>query len=58
VLTDFEAVLGGQPQEFATAFADHEQENYPAKAAIDEDLKSGWAINVKRGDAARMNADH
>lgn len=58
VLTDFEASLQDEPQQFATAFADHEQPNYPAQSAIDDDPKSGWAINVKRGDSTRMNADH
>jgi hypothetical protein len=41
-----------------SAFADHEQPNYPVKGAIDEDAQTGWAINVGPGSRARMNAPH
>ena len=58
VLTDFEADVGGADQPFASAFADHEQPNFPASAAIDDERKTGWAINVGKGSKAKMNADH
>jgi hypothetical protein len=58
VLTDFEANVGGVEQGIARAFADHEQPNYPIAAAIDDQAKSGWAINVGKGSSGRMNADH
>jgi len=58
VLTDFQVTLSGQELEFKTAFADHEQPSYPASNAIDNDPKSGWAINVGYGQTATLNADH
>ncbi len=58
VLTDFEASAGGEDRAFARAFADHEQATYPVSAAIDDKPKSGWAINVGKGEKAKMNADH
>ncbi len=58
VLTDFEVSAGGADQPIAKVFADHEQPKFPAAAAIDNDPKSGWAINVAKGAAAKMNADH
>jgi uncharacterized protein DUF1553 len=58
VLTDFTATVGGVDQPIATAFADHEQPGYAALAAIDADPKTGWAINVAKGSAMKMNADH
>src|SRR5204862_7870711 len=44
--------------DFKTAYADHEQPSYPASAAIDDDPKTGWAINVGYGQTATINADH
>jgi len=44
---------------FAQAYTDHAQPNYPASAAIDDDPKTGWAINTAKGaKTTRMNADH
>jgi len=57
VLTDFTVTAGGVDQPIATAFADHEQPGYPALAAIDADPKTGWAINVAKGSAQKMNVD-
>ena len=58
VLTDFEAATGGTEQPFRRAFADHEQPGFPASNLIDNDAKSGWAINVAKGSTAVMNANH
>jgi hypothetical protein len=58
VLTDFKVSQGDQELNFKTAYADHEQPSYPATAAIDDDAKSGWAINVGFGQTATLNADH
>ena len=58
VLTDFKVMIGRQELDFKTAYADHEQPSYPASAAIDDDPKSGWAINVGYGQTATLNADH
>ncbi|HYR57341.1 MAG TPA: DUF1553 domain-containing protein, partial [Chthoniobacteraceae bacterium] len=58
VLTGFEANIAGAEQPFARAFADHEQPNFPASAAIDNQPTSGWAINVGKGAPGKMNADH
>jgi len=58
VLTNVELRVAGREQSFASAVADHEQPGYPAAASIDDDAKSGWAINVGPGSKARMNADH
>jgi len=58
VLTDVNLITTGQKRPFASAFADHEQPGYPVRGAIDEDAKSGWAINVAPGSRAKMNAPH
>lgn len=59
VLTDFEVIADGEEVAISQAFADHAQPEYPASAAIDDDPKSGWAINVSKGSkGARMNANH
>ncbi len=58
VLTDFQVTVGGEELQFKTAYADHEQPSYPASAAIDDDPKTGWAINVGYGQTATLNADH
>src|SRR5262249_15181732 len=58
VLTDFTVALGGNELDFKSAYADHEQPSYPATAAIDDDPKSGWAINVRYRQTATLNADH
>jgi hypothetical protein len=58
VLTDFKLSVSGQEQAFSRASADHEQPGYSIAAVIDKDNKTGWAINVAPGSAAKMNADH
>jgi Protein of unknown function (DUF1553)/Protein of unknown function (DUF1549)/Planctomycete cytochrome C len=58
VLTDFTVTAGGKELDFSSAYADHEQPSFPASAAIDDDAKSGWAINVGYGQTAKLNADH
>lgn len=58
VLTDITVSIGGNELDFKSAFADHEQPSYPASAAIDDDPKSGWAINVGYGQTAKLNVDH
>jgi len=58
VITAVTLEVDGEPLPIATAFADHEQPGYPARGAIDNNPKTGWAINVARGSTARMNADH
>jgi hypothetical protein len=58
VLTDFSVTVGDQELPFSAAYADHEQPSYPATSAIDDDLKTGWAINVGYGQTAKLNADH
>ncbi len=58
VLTNFEIGHGGHDVSVTQAFADHEQPGYPAAAAIDDQPKTGWAINVGKDSKARMNADH
>jgi hypothetical protein len=58
VLTQFSASLAGKDVVFGRAFADHEQPNYPAAAAIDGQPKTGWAINAAKDSRSVMNANH
>jgi len=58
VLTNLTVSLDGKVIPLKAAFADHEQADYPASHIIDRDKKSGWAINVGRGQKAKMNAEH
>jgi hypothetical protein len=58
VLTGFDVLVAGEEQPISSAVADHEQPKYPASAAIDDDAKSGWAINIAKGATTRMNAPH
>lgn len=58
VLTDFQVSLGDTDLPIRTATADHEQPSYPVAHAIDDNQISGWAINVRPGSSAKMNADH
>jgi hypothetical protein len=51
-------MIGGKPIRLKAAFADHEQPDYPASHIIDRDKKTGWAINIGRGQKAKMNAKH
>ena len=58
VLTEFALSVDGQAQGFASAVADHEQANYPVSGTIDNQPKTGWAINVDKGSNMKMNANH
>jgi Protein of unknown function (DUF1553)/Protein of unknown function (DUF1549)/Planctomycete cytochrome C len=58
VLTQFEVNSGGAGQEIVRANADLEQTGFPAAAAIDDQPKTGWAINPGKGGAGKMNSDH
>jgi hypothetical protein len=59
VLTEFICETEGTSPRFGDAFADHEQSGYPARAAIDRDRRTGWAINVARDETeVKMNAPH
>lgn len=58
VLTHIEATLDGAPIKIASARADHEQPNYAISGALDNDPKSGWAINVGPNSTAKLNAPH
>jgi Protein of unknown function (DUF1553)/Protein of unknown function (DUF1549)/Planctomycete cytochrome C len=56
VLSEFLCETEGSGQRFADAFAEHEQSGYSARAAIDNDRRTGWAVKAAKGDAAvRMN---
>lgn len=58
VLTDFEVSANGSDQPISRAFADHEQSDYPVTAAIDDQPRTGWAINAGKGSKSTMNANH
>ncbi len=58
VLTAFELTVGEQPVGWAKSVADHEQINYPVAATLDDDPKTGWAINSAPGSPIQMNAPH
>ena len=58
VLTNLTVTIDGKPIRLKAAFADHEQPDYPASHIIDRDKKTGWAINIGRGQKAKMNAEH
>lgn len=58
VLTNVAVSLDGKPIRLKAAFADHAQPDYPAAHIIDRNKQSGWAINVGRGQKAKMNAEH
>ena len=58
VLTKFRIQAQGKPIEISHAFADHEQPGYPIAGTLDQDGKTGWAINVGGGQKAAMNAPH
>ncbi|WP_437221873.1 PSD1 and planctomycete cytochrome C domain-containing protein [Planctomicrobium sp. SH661] len=63
VLTDAELEVEGKQIRFIEAIADHQQPGFPAMQVLDQDAKTGWAINVgedqkqKTPDLA-MNAPH
>jgi len=58
VLTGVELKIDSDTVALSKALADHEQQGYPVTAAIDDDPKTGWAINVAPGSSAQMNAPH
>jgi hypothetical protein len=58
VLTEVRVNVAGQERPIVRAFADHEQTGYPAMAAIDNQTKTGWAINAGTNTKAKLNADH
>ncbi len=58
VLTQIQLRIGGAEQRFGRAFADHEQPDFGVEGAIDNDPKSGWAINIAPGSSAQMNSNH
>ncbi len=58
VLTAFELSFDGQPVGWAKAVADLEQINYPIVGTLDDDPKTGWAINTAAGSTVKMNAPH
>ena len=58
VLTKLRIQSQGKPIAVSHAFADHEQPGYPISGALDQDGKSGWAINVGGNQKAIMNAPH
>lgn len=58
VLTNIEVALEGAPLKIASARADHEQPGYAISGALDNDPKSGWAINVGKDSTAKINAPH
>lgn len=43
-----------EPVDLSHATADHSQDKFPASYLVDGDLKTGWAINVKKG---KMNVN-
>ncbi len=61
VLTDFSIFVDGEAQPLDRAWADHSQPKFDVSGAIDNDVKSGWAINVDSAQAKagkKMNAPH
>ena len=58
VLTGISVTVDGKPLRPSFAIADHEQPSFPISGAVDDDPKTGWAINVVAGSNAVMNADH
>lgn len=59
VLTRFDVSVRGKPVAMASAFADHEQPGYGISGTIDQNPRSGWAINIGKGQKnVKMNAPH
>lgn len=50
VLNRIQLQTGPQSAEWTDAVADHSQPKYPVTDAIDGQLKTGWAINVTKGN--------
>ncbi len=61
VLTNLNLQVGGEDQKFSLVWADHSQPKFSIHGVIDDDPKSGWAINVDGTQAKsgkKMNAPH
>ncbi len=61
VLTNLNLKVAGEDRNFSVAWADHSQPKFSIDGVIDEDIKSGWAINVDGTQAKagkKMNAQH
>jgi hypothetical protein len=56
VLSEFEVVVNGKKAPIAYALADHEKKDYPVTAAIDDDRKTGWALEMGQGGKGRHEA--
>lgn len=56
VLTNVRLRQAGVERRIARTWADHEQPGYPIADVLDNDGKSGWAINVGPNSTAKMNA--
>ena len=60
VLTRVEFRANGKRLAVSSAEHDHAQPGFSAAKTIDDDPKTGWAINVGKGSrpSAKMNAPH
>ncbi|MCA9210512.1 MAG: DUF1553 domain-containing protein, partial [Planctomycetales bacterium] len=58
VLTNVRLRQAGVERRIARTWADHEQPGYPIVDVLDNDGKSGWAINVGANSTAKMNSPH
>lgn len=58
VLTGVGIRVGEREFRPTAAFADHQQPGYAVTGAIDNDPKTGWAINVGPGSTKVMNTNH
>jgi len=56
VLSEFEVIGDGKRIPIAYAVASHEKDKYPVTAAIDEDRKTGWALEIGQGGKGRQEA--
>lgn len=53
ILTEFYADAEGGRHNFNYAFAEDEQSEYPARTAIDNNARTGWAINPSKATAGQ-----
>jgi hypothetical protein len=53
ILTEFYADAEGGRHNFNYAFAEDEQSEYPARTAIDNNARTGWAINASKVTAGQ-----
>ncbi|HEV3028136.1 MAG TPA: discoidin domain-containing protein, partial [Planctomycetota bacterium] len=51
-LSEFQVTAGGRPLVFSGVSADHEQDRYPASAAIDGNPRTAWAVGANLGQAS------